>query len=48
MREEFSDIFDTIKLLHKKYSSHEYLENLEKFKNDSQDLVNILEKYKVM
>ena len=32
MKDEFNDIFDTINLLHKKYSSYEYLENIENFK----------------
>ena len=48
MKDEFNDIFDTINLLHKKYSSYEYLENIENFKKDSQELVKILEKYKVI
>jgi hypothetical protein len=48
MKDKFNDIFDTINLLHKKYNSKDYLKNIENFKNDSQDLVEILEKYKVV
>ena len=45
MNENFKDIFDAINTLHKKYSSKEYLDNLENFNNSSKDLENILEKY---
>lgn len=47
MKEKFSDIFETINLMHKKYGSQDYLENLEELKKSSNDLVKILEKYKV-
>lgn len=47
MKEKFSDIFETIDSLHKKYSSQEYLKTLDNFNNSSKDLVKILEKYKV-
>lgn len=47
MKEKFNDIFETINLMHKKYGSQDYLENLEELKKSSNDLVKILEKYKV-
>lgn len=47
MKEEFNDIFEKIGVLHKKYSTSSYLENIERFNKDSKDLINILEKYKV-
>lgn len=47
MEDNFKDIFETIDSLHKKYSSKEYLENLENFNKNSNDLMKILEKYKV-
>lgn len=45
MEKRFKDIFESIKLLHKKYNSKEYLENLDKFNKSSKDLEEILEKY---
>lgn len=47
MENNFKDIFETISTLHKKYSTKQYLENIENFNKDSNDLVKILEKYKV-
>lgn len=47
MKSEFNDIFEAINLMHKKYSSKEYLENIDNFSNNSKDLVQILEKYNV-
>lgn len=47
MNRKFEDIFESINLLHKKYSSKEYLETLENFNNSSNELVQILEKYKI-
>ncbi len=47
MKERFNDIFETINLMHKKYNSKNYLENLEELKKSSNDLAKILEKYKV-
>ena len=47
MKSEFNDIFEAINVMHKKYSSKEYLENMDKFSNNSKDLESILEKYKV-
>lgn len=46
MKKNFEDIFESIKQLHKKYSSEEYLTNLENFDKSSKDLEQILEKYK--
>ncbi len=47
MNEQFDDILESINLMHKKYKSKEYIENIDKFSNDSKDLEQILEKYKV-
>ena len=47
MNKNFSDIFDSINGLHKKYSSKEYVETIEKFDAESKELIEILEKYKV-
>lgn len=47
MKENFSDIFETIDLLHKKYKSKDYLNTIENFDKNSKELVEILEKYKV-
>lgn len=47
MNKEFNDIFESINLMHKKYSSKEYIENIDKFTNNSKDLEQILEKYDV-
>ena len=47
MKEKFSDIFESINSLHKKYSSQEYLKTLDNFNNTSKDLVRTLEKYKI-
>ncbi len=47
MKKEFEDIFESINHMHKKYNSKEYLENLDKFTNNSKDLEQILEKYNV-
>ncbi len=45
MEERFDDIFESIKFLHKKYNSEEYLKNLDNFNRSSKDLEEILEKY---
>lgn len=47
MKSEFNDIFEAINIMHKKYSSKEYLENIDNFSNNSKELENILEKYNV-
>ena len=47
MNKEFNDIFESINLMHKKYNSKEYLENIDNFTNSSKDLEQILEKYNV-
>ena len=44
MNKNFSDIFDSINGLHKKYSSKEYVETIEKFDAKSKELIEILEK----
>lgn len=45
MEDKFEDIFESIKLLHRKYNSEEYLNNLDNFNKSSKDLEQILEKY---
>lgn len=45
MERKFDDIFESIKLLHKKYNSKDYLNNLDNFNKSSKDLEQILEKY---
>lgn len=45
MDKNFEDIFESIKVLHKKYSSQDYLNNLDNFNKSSKDLEEILEKY---
>ncbi|MBR2703954.1 MAG: hypothetical protein IKE91_00605 [Clostridia bacterium] len=45
MEKNFDDIFESIKLLHKKYNSEDYLNNLDNFNKSSKDLEEILEKY---
>lgn len=45
MKENFEDIFESIKILHKKYNSKDYLDNLDNFNKSSKDLEQILEKY---
>ena len=45
MDKNFEDIFESIKVLHKKYSSQDYLNNLDNFNKSSKDLQQILEKY---
>ncbi len=45
MEKNFEDIFESIKLLHKKYNSEDYLNNLDNFNKSSKDLEEILEKY---
>lgn len=47
MKDKFNDIFETINLMHKKYNSQDYLENLEKLRKSSNDLEKILERYKI-
>lgn len=47
MKSEFNDIFESINLMHKKYNSKEYLDNIDNFSNSSKDLEQILEKYNV-
>jgi len=47
MDKNFEDIFESIKILHKKYSSQDYLENLDNFNKSSKDLEEILEKYNI-
>lgn len=47
MEKNFDDILESIKLLHKKYSSEDYLNNLDNFNKSSKDLEEILEKYNV-
>lgn len=47
MDKNFSDIFESINGLHKKYSSKEYIETIEKFDAESKELIKILEKYKI-
>lgn len=46
MKENFDDIFESIKQLHKKYNSDDYLSNLDNFNQNSKELEKILEKYK--
>ena len=46
MNKDFDDIFESIKQLHKKYSSEDYLKNLDSFNENSKELEKILEKYK--
>ena len=46
MEKNFDDIFESIKQLHKKYNSEEYLNNLDNFNRNSKELEKILEKYK--
>ena len=45
MEKNFDDILESIKLLHKKYNSEDYLNNLDNFNKSSKDLEEILEKY---
>ena len=45
MEKNFDDIFESIKLLHKKYNSEDYLNTLDNFNKSSKDLEEILEKY---
>ncbi|MBQ3407715.1 MAG: hypothetical protein IJH12_00735 [Clostridia bacterium] len=45
MEKNFEDIFESIKLLHKKYNSQDYLNNLDNFNKSSKELEKILEKY---
>jgi len=45
MKENFEDIFESIKVLHKKYNSKDYLNNLDNFNKSSKELERILEKY---
>lgn len=47
MNKNFEDIFESINSLHKKYSSKQYLDNLENFDKNSKELSKILEKYKI-
>lgn len=47
MNKNFEDIFESINSLHKKYSSKQYLDNLEKFDKNSKELSEILEKYRI-
>lgn len=47
MNKNFEDIFESINLLHKKYSSKQYLNNLENFNKNSKELSEILEKYRI-
>lgn len=46
MKSDFNDIFESIKQLHKKYNSEEYLQNISHFNESSKELEEILEKYK--
>ena len=46
MEKNFDDIFESIKQLHKKYSSEDYLKSLDGFNKNSKELEKILEKYK--
>ena len=46
MKKDFDDIFESIKQLHKKYSSKEYLKNIDIFNENAKELGQILEKYK--
>ncbi|MBR2743706.1 MAG: hypothetical protein IKE01_00200 [Clostridia bacterium] len=45
MDKGFDDIFESLKQLHKKYSSEEYLSNLDTFNKNSEELQTLLEKY---
>ncbi len=45
MEKNFEDIFESIKLLHRKYNSEDYLTNLDNFNKSSKELEKILEKY---
>lgn len=45
MNKEFNDIFESINLMHKKYSSKEYIESIDNFSNNSEDLEKMLEKF---
>lgn len=45
MEKNFEDIFESIKLLHKKYNSKDYVDNLDNLCKSSKDLEQILEKY---
>lgn len=47
MKEKFNDIFETINVLHKKYSSEKYINTISKFNDNHGDLEKMLEKYKV-
>lgn len=47
MNKNFEDIFESINSLHKKYSSKQYLSNIENFNKNSKELVEILEKYRI-
>ncbi len=47
MEKNFDDIFESINLLHKKYSSEDYLKNLDHFNKSSKELADILEKYNI-
>ena len=45
MDKDFDDIFESINLMHKKYSSKEYIDSINNFSNNSKDLEQWLEKY---
>lgn len=45
MNKEFNDIFESINLMHKKYNSKEYIESIDNFSNNSEDLEKMLEKF---
>ena len=47
MEKNIENIFESIKLLHKKYNSEDYLNNLDNFNKSSKDLEEILEKYNI-
>lgn len=45
MNKEFNDIFESINLMHKKYSSKEYIDSINNFNNNSDDLEKMMEKF---